>query len=502
MTRKLVPWLVALLAALHAASFIGYGPCDDDFITYRYARNLVEGQGLVFNLGERVEGFSVPGWMLLVALALRCGIDPALFSVVTAILASGVAAFCVARVWQRAHPEDRFAAPAWLVAASPALAWHAIVGLGTVLLAALLAAWLDAWDRAVRRERTAIAAAVLLGLACLVRNEAVLFALPFLALEWRRGKLAPALVSLAPLAAWQAFRVLYFGRWTPVTWSVKKLAFADDVRLGLAYLAESNYSTGITIAALFAVLVIARRSERIAATLVAAAVGLLAHVAYVIYVGGDFFPLARFYVPVLPLAALILCEGVALLVTRRVIAGALFALAIAWLHVRIDFDQLSLRPKVERAELKGTHDVSEPRWAAMGRTIARRVPPSTKVALAPIGAFGYQSRLYIVDMLGLTNTAILEAPPDPGITIKGHQRYDADWVLAQRPEMIVIGNGWLQLGSDGVPELKASHWEGTLVNHPGFKADYEALSLPIEGSYDLLFHWRRDVPRPAGAVPR
>ena len=491
MTRKLVPWLVALAAALHAASFLGYGPCDDDFITYRYARNLVEGHGLVFNLGERVEGFSAPGWMLLVALALRCGIDPALFSVVTAILASGVAAFCVAQVWQRAHPEDRFAAPAWLVAASPALAWHAIVGLGTVLLAALLAAWLDAWDRAVRRERTAIGAAVLLALACLVRNEAVLFALPFLALEWRRGKLATALVSLVPLIGWQMFRIAYFGRWTPVTWSVKKLAFADDVRLGLEYLAKSNLATGVLFAALLGLVVIVRRRDLASRVRSALAVGLIAYIAYVVYVGGDFFPLARFFVPVLPLAALVACFGFTQLVSNAAFARAAFVVVLVALQW----------PQSDRVVLKGTHDEAEPRWAAMGRTIARCVPPSTKVALAPIGAFGYESRLYIVDMLGLTNTAILEAPPDPGITIKGHQRYDADWVLAQRPEMIVIGNGWLLLGSDGVPELKASHWEGTLVKHPRFKAEYEALSLPIEGSYELVFHWRRDVPRPAGAVP-
>ena len=30
--------------------------CDDAFISFRYADNLVAGDGLVFNAGERVEG--------------------------------------------------------------------------------------------------------------------------------------------------------------------------------------------------------------------------------------------------------------------------------------------------------------------------------------------------------------------------------------------------------------------------------------------------------------
>lgn len=44
----------ALLAVLHAWSLHGSGPLDDDYIMYRYAANLVAGDGLVFNAGERI----------------------------------------------------------------------------------------------------------------------------------------------------------------------------------------------------------------------------------------------------------------------------------------------------------------------------------------------------------------------------------------------------------------------------------------------------------------
>ena len=37
--------------------------CDDAFISFRYARNLLEGHGLVFNPGEFVEGY----WRLCVS---------------------------------------------------------------------------------------------------------------------------------------------------------------------------------------------------------------------------------------------------------------------------------------------------------------------------------------------------------------------------------------------------------------------------------------------------
>ena len=41
--------------------------CDDAFISFRYARNLLEGHGLVFNPGERVEGYTNLLWVLELA---------------------------------------------------------------------------------------------------------------------------------------------------------------------------------------------------------------------------------------------------------------------------------------------------------------------------------------------------------------------------------------------------------------------------------------------------
>ena len=44
-----------------------YWLCDDAFISFRYARNLVNGDGLVFNRGERVEGYTNFLWILELA---------------------------------------------------------------------------------------------------------------------------------------------------------------------------------------------------------------------------------------------------------------------------------------------------------------------------------------------------------------------------------------------------------------------------------------------------
>ena len=55
-----------LWMALQQASLV-----DDAFISFRYARNLVDGNGLVFNVGERVEGYTNFLWVMLVAALMR-----------------------------------------------------------------------------------------------------------------------------------------------------------------------------------------------------------------------------------------------------------------------------------------------------------------------------------------------------------------------------------------------------------------------------------------------
>ncbi len=80
--------LTALLFGTNVerGAFLG----DDGFISFRYARHLAEGQGLVWNAGERVEGYTNFLWVVLMAGALRLGLRPEVVANVLGI-ASGTA---------------------------------------------------------------------------------------------------------------------------------------------------------------------------------------------------------------------------------------------------------------------------------------------------------------------------------------------------------------------------------------------------------------------------
>src|SRR5438105_15822381 len=88
--RRLLPVLlvVVLVAAFFAVALPLFDRCldDDSFISFRYARNLLRGDGLVYNPGERVEGYTNFLWVVLSAGAMGLGVAPELAAQVLGIL--------------------------------------------------------------------------------------------------------------------------------------------------------------------------------------------------------------------------------------------------------------------------------------------------------------------------------------------------------------------------------------------------------------------------------
>ena len=70
--------------AFHSSSLIDYA-YDDAFISFRYAENLANGHGLVYNIGERVEGYTNFLWTVIMAGAIRLGADPVIIAKVLGV---------------------------------------------------------------------------------------------------------------------------------------------------------------------------------------------------------------------------------------------------------------------------------------------------------------------------------------------------------------------------------------------------------------------------------
>ena len=72
--------LIVILAGLVVLAWKNAFYQDDAFISFRYAKNLVDGHGLVFNPGERVEGYTNFLWTLLMTIPIYFGYGPVVFS--------------------------------------------------------------------------------------------------------------------------------------------------------------------------------------------------------------------------------------------------------------------------------------------------------------------------------------------------------------------------------------------------------------------------------------
>jgi hypothetical protein len=99
--------VVAAIAVFLLESVPHGAQIDDAYISFRYARNLVEGHGLVYNIGQHVEGFTNLLWVLLIALGMKLGGAAPLVSHWLGV-SSGVALLVLAHAYARCllHPKS------------------------------------------------------------------------------------------------------------------------------------------------------------------------------------------------------------------------------------------------------------------------------------------------------------------------------------------------------------------------------------------------------------
>ncbi|MEM9801889.1 MAG: hypothetical protein AAGA20_16300 [Planctomycetota bacterium] len=266
---------------------------DDAFITFRCMDNFVHGRGLVWNVDERVQAFTNPLWLFLLAgpYALTGSLYP--IAIGAGVLVTAVA---VALVVRSASSRWTAAVCVLALAGSKAFLEYSTSGLENPLLhvAVLLAA--GAYLAPIDQERRAVGVAAATTLAFLTRPDALLFTGILCVAVWLERPTLRALGRMAlawlPAFAWEAFSVAYFGTFVPNTAIAKlsgELPRAEMIDQGLLYLANSLRWDPLTLTTVaVALLTFAPRPGRWRRreSLVMIAVAL--HLAYVVSVGGDF----------------------------------------------------------------------------------------------------------------------------------------------------------------------------------------------------------------------
>ena len=408
---------------------------DDQMISMRYARNLAEGHGLVWNPGERVEGYTNPGWTLVMAalhlLPLPDAKMPAAVKVTSWLLACWIL-LLAERLTRAVVPRDDLAIVFVLLTLSLShdlLVWAAN-GFDTTLLTAVA---LFAAVRLVeeRDNGPRVLTYVALGLLPIVRSDAFYVWAGVAALGWglsshRRAVLPWLACSLALPAIHLLARHAYYGAWLPNTFYVKVAGVHGQLASGLAYLKgyAAEYSVLLLVGGAGLWAGRARGLPWLAAPIVA---GLC----YIPIVGADMYPGTRFLAYTLPL--LLVCAAVGVEALCRE-APAARGVVLGALGTGVVFAAGVNGPSQFFALASGNGMPVQSLVAAL--TIEKNTAPDATIAVVAAGVAPYFSRRPALDLMGLTDARIARTSAHPGAPI-GHAKYDVDDTLGRHPDVVL-----------------------------------------------------------------
>jgi len=123
------------------------------------------------------------------------------------------------------------------------------------------------------------------------------------------------------------------------------------------------------------------------------------------------------------------------------------------------------------------------RWAAVGRWFAANVPADSSLASVVVGAIPYYSGLRTYDLLGLTDSHVASRGRIYAEGVVGHQKYDTDYVLEQRPDYIVFNTSGLLLEPRRQIGQQHAYALYHLANDPRTRRLYRYRSIRMPDNY-------------------
>lgn len=510
----------AVLLYLVLVSLVHYH-ADDGYIALRYVQNLLGGHGLVYNPGERVEGYNCFLWLVMLGAASWSLPSIPMHLVAEGIgIISGAATVVLMAVVAARRLDLRgwwAVVPSMLMAAHSGFVAWSTGGLETTFFALLLLltawAYLDWLDTG----RRVWLPPLILAIASLTRPDAVpvfLAALTHAAFVTVRahGARTASLLVLRWAGTYAAVVVPYFlWRYNYYGWLLPNTAYAKvgsglaQYRRGVDYTLEyfSEYGLLFLLAPAVAAFLVRRdRPSFVLGWLLAS------HIAFVVLVGGDGLAQERFFVYSAPLLLLLATIGLRQMhafLSARVSVAATPALVVAVLLAMATASRNVLAPVLlpERQSWFEPHSelrfpiVEGPRqytWfdnyfvdrqAAAVRHLSG-ISPTGIIASTPAGAVAYFGKFQVIDMLGLNDEHIAHVPIESmGQGRAGHEKGDGAYVLSRRPDAILLGNVAVlpqPLDSALMSKKLILRSEKEIWATPEFHREYELVSVPLEPS--------------------
>lgn len=450
---------------------------DDAYVSFRYARNLVQGHGLVYNVGAYVEGYTNFLWTLLSAIPMAFGaVDPLPFMyVVGGILWVG----CYLLLLRMAlvfFAEGVWIAPLALVP----LAYHwsynmwFISGMETPLVCFLTTAAVYFFARDPERHPRTLLWASLAGVALTMTRPDGAITLAGLALaglivygrrlllerKWRTYVVLPLLPLLFVYVPFNLWRIWYYGSFYPNTYYAK-VAYLTYYSRGWVYLKAFLQIYGLAPWLVFlplgAILSPGGMVRRFlwATTVVGAAVSF-----YVVRLGGDFMewrfltPIAGVVYPGVVIGAAVFAKAIGAWLRRSdvaegagrgALAGWIFGGVITALLVIVTRgapgDRMEWYPGGQETIglLRRYCEAGRYDWRAAGIVFDEVLPKDVTIATTSAGMIPFFCDRPCLDLHGLTDPEIARQPVTPETRGRvGHEHWLQDHGVMKRRGVDVV----------------------------------------------------------------
>ena len=462
---------------------------DDAFTSLRYVQNFVDGNGLVFNIGERVEGYTNFLWVLLLSavsfLAHALNLNPnlplvaqflsTLFGVLILVSTYLLAKKIIAKNYSGSIISSLLAlsAPAMVLFTTPFIYWS-VSGMETPLFVSLtLLSVYYFLDYETLGKRNAFV--VISVLNSFLRPEGMFFFGLLIGFKYivtvlaadefkfanklKAGfdsSLKASLIMYAvPVIAYIIFRLLYYGYPFPNTFYAKTEFTTQFLTRGWNY--YINFLEEYLLFGLFYVPVLIQLLRSKANAKENILIGFaLVYTITIIVIGGDVLPVNRFFLTIMPMLFILFINSTAELIEEflkgKVNLFAKYSLVIILLAYSVINYQRNLPVMMEKRAYEIGLVSKMKIYAELLKEDKIKIKSknkikTTSVAMSTIGAFSFYSGARVIDLVGLTDEYVAHNPIEvEGIddelpVIWKERHYNAGYVLSEKPDYIIFPAG-------------------------------------------------------------
>jgi len=494
--------LVALIiAAFHQGLFLNWTN-DDAYISYRYAENLRAAKGLVFNPGEKVEGFSNFLWVITLSFFNCLGIPTLWSAKIISFCLSWLLIYLIFKTAQAFGLDKLFASLCALTFSfSSSLAYFAMSGLETIFYTLLLLLGVfinEKYEKQPEKKSFFLLYGTLFA-AALTRPEGFLFLLISSGYHILKKIVSREGIQLKNILQIQSFFLILYASLLLIRYGYYK-----DLLPNTFYakpqgsFVEMGYSAFFSnfINALFSgsfllipmlFLFTKRRYLKKYLYPLLFCIGQMVFMSY----AGDWMAFGRFFFPVLPLVIILFFVLMSSRKTYFEKGRSKWILKFLCLFFIGIFAGLNLIQTGKALLNQNTYPylvMNSSLLAQTGKWLRQTFPPETILALRRQGAIPHYSGMKSIDILGLTEKKIARTLYTEKDIMKANA-INAEYILNQRPDIMILFSsesyygGWMYDKSN--PEDRLFHLE-YLLYQGAVQTGYQVLYCKTLGKNEKM----------------